>query len=344
MGRYNQGLRLATLAGLFFVASLSTAVAQEAKPPDAPQETDHEKAVAHYNQGEAFFKAGTYDKAVEEYEKAYALVPRAGLLFNIALAHEKSGKRDKAIEAFDRYLLADPNAARKNEALARKESLVRDRDQEAAAKIKVDGHRRRADTLLQQREFIAAIAELRLLHQLSNNAGLLFEIAQAYEGAGEDELAYEEYGRYLETGHRDHGDIALEKRKALDAKLAAKRAAENRQKLKQPSLIGPAVASGVTLALLGVGVGFGLRARSLESELDTALGARNPPLDNGDPRFDDGRSAASTANLFFIGSGVAAGAAAFLWYRFFSQQGEYEDIPTTYVAPTESGFAIGGTF
>ena len=89
-----------------------------------PQATSP-KAKAHYEQGEAYFKAGTFDRSVAEYKAAYALVPRSGLLFNIGLSLEMDGKHAEAVAVYQQYVDADQNGAKVTEARARMEALGR---------------------------------------------------------------------------------------------------------------------------------------------------------------------------------------------------------------------------
>lgn len=77
----------------------------------------------HFDQAEAFFLAGAYDKAAAEYLAAYELVPKPGLLFNVGLCRENLGDATGAIEAYRRYLAADPHGNKSVEARARVAAL-----------------------------------------------------------------------------------------------------------------------------------------------------------------------------------------------------------------------------
>jgi tetratricopeptide (TPR) repeat protein len=112
------------------VLSISaTARAQSAK--------DKETAREHFEQAEIFLKAGVYDKAIEEYQASYTLMPTAHLLlFNIGLAYESWGKRNEARDHYQRYLTADPNGAKATEAKARSIAIDRAIENEKIAEAR----------------------------------------------------------------------------------------------------------------------------------------------------------------------------------------------------------------
>jgi tetratricopeptide (TPR) repeat protein len=84
------------------------------------------KAQKHFEQAEAYMKVDVYDKAIDEYRAAYALVPDAhGFLFNIGLAAEKMGNAALAIESYHAYLDRDPKGMKITEARARVTALER---------------------------------------------------------------------------------------------------------------------------------------------------------------------------------------------------------------------------
>lgn len=91
-----------------------------------------EEALDHFEQAEAYFRAGAFDEAVAEYRAAYALVPEPVLLFDIGLALENHGDAGHAIEYYRRYLADDPGGVKVAEARARLEALS---DRLAAEKI-----------------------------------------------------------------------------------------------------------------------------------------------------------------------------------------------------------------
>ena len=58
-------------------------------------------------QGAELFQAGSYRDAIVRFKEAYALVPVANLLYNIALSYERLGDLDAAISYYEKFIVAD---------------------------------------------------------------------------------------------------------------------------------------------------------------------------------------------------------------------------------------------
>jgi tetratricopeptide (TPR) repeat protein len=122
------------------VAAVAIVACVAAPAAAGPRASDREKALKHFDQAQAFFLAKAYDKAAVEYQAAYDLVPKPGLLFNIGLCRENQGDSTGAIEIYQRYLAADPRGTKSVEARARlaalEEKLASER--EAARRAEVE--------------------------------------------------------------------------------------------------------------------------------------------------------------------------------------------------------------
>ncbi|MFO0615132.1 MAG: hypothetical protein U0414_21250 [Polyangiaceae bacterium] len=87
-------------------------------PYPAPDEdkvesaTDREHARALFREGLQSFEAGSYGDAVRSFEAAYALVPKAKVLRNIAMALLQSGDKEKACATFELYERYTPPTAK----------------------------------------------------------------------------------------------------------------------------------------------------------------------------------------------------------------------------------------
>lgn len=69
-----------------------------------------EKARAHYQRGDIYFKIDKYANALQEFEQAYLAKQDPSFLYNIAQCHRLMGNRVEAIRSYKRYLNDAPNA------------------------------------------------------------------------------------------------------------------------------------------------------------------------------------------------------------------------------------------
>jgi len=70
-----------------------------------------EKARAHFQQGDTYFKLDKYPAALQEFEQAYLAKQDPSFLYNIAQCHRLMGNRVEAIRFYKRYLNDAPSAA-----------------------------------------------------------------------------------------------------------------------------------------------------------------------------------------------------------------------------------------
>lgn len=70
-----------------------------------------EKARAHFQQGDTYFKLEKYANALQEFEQAYLAKQDPSFLYNIAQCHRLMGNRAEAIRFYKRYLNDAPAAA-----------------------------------------------------------------------------------------------------------------------------------------------------------------------------------------------------------------------------------------
>jgi tetratricopeptide (TPR) repeat protein len=70
-----------------------------------------EKARAHFQQGDTYFKLDKYANALQEFEQAYLAKQDPSFLYNIAQCHRLMGNRADAIRFYKRYLADAPAAA-----------------------------------------------------------------------------------------------------------------------------------------------------------------------------------------------------------------------------------------
>ena len=79
--------------------------------PAFAQPSGRVTAAEHFNRGQTAQADGRYRDAITSYEQAYALVPHADTLYNIAVCYEALEEWDQAATYFERYLDGNPGAS-----------------------------------------------------------------------------------------------------------------------------------------------------------------------------------------------------------------------------------------
>jgi tetratricopeptide (TPR) repeat protein len=103
---------------LVAMLSVSTnALAQEAPPADDKEDATS-KAREHMEKGQTHYNLGEFDKAIEEYKKAYDLTKAPGFLFNIAQAQRLKKDYEAALFSYRTYLRQLPEAENRADAEA----------------------------------------------------------------------------------------------------------------------------------------------------------------------------------------------------------------------------------
>lgn len=118
------------------ILALAILVLGAAASAKEPSKADLDEARRHFKAGEAQFRAGDFDRAVEEYQLAYRLVDRPGLLFNIGSAYRRKAEstgavddKKRALDFYQRYVDAEPTGKAVDDA---KSFIATLRDQIAA--------------------------------------------------------------------------------------------------------------------------------------------------------------------------------------------------------------------
>lgn len=100
----------ASLLTLPLALSIVLAPSSSALAQDEPTVQD-EQARTHFQSGRLYFDRAQYDDALREFEAAYELSHRAGLLYNIYLTYERLGRYGEAADRLEQYLRDDPTVA-----------------------------------------------------------------------------------------------------------------------------------------------------------------------------------------------------------------------------------------
>ncbi|MBI5502511.1 MAG: tetratricopeptide repeat protein [Deltaproteobacteria bacterium] len=78
-------------------------------PPPPPPDPRLEAARNLFEEGLRAFEVDEWATALDKFNEAYELSPRAAILYNLAVCHERLGDVASAIGAYQRYLGEDPD-------------------------------------------------------------------------------------------------------------------------------------------------------------------------------------------------------------------------------------------
>jgi len=92
-----------------FAAVMTAAVLLPSLAAAATSEAERE-ARAHFQTGEARFKAGAFDEALAEYQKGYEAKPLPGFLVNIAQCQRRLGDLKSARATYQKFVLVAPDS------------------------------------------------------------------------------------------------------------------------------------------------------------------------------------------------------------------------------------------
>jgi len=146
----------AVLSGLMATTALAPYAAAQAQPPAAPAAQEdaaktetRDKARAHFEAGKTKATANDYAGALAEYQAAYALIPTAQAMYQIARCYDGMGDVPNTLKSYDQFismsqgnqvLAADHDAAKARVAALRAEPVnVAFSSEPAAAQIEIDG-------------------------------------------------------------------------------------------------------------------------------------------------------------------------------------------------------------
>lgn len=215
------------------------------------------RARAHAKQGDAYFDAKEYERAIAEYQAAFDLDGKPSRIFNIAVCHDYAGHRAKAIETYQRYVALEPEGRAADSARAAIAKLTHDQeveDQRRREAEEAEARRRaeEADTQKQEQDRLAAEGHVKQAQAYADAGSYeqagdeyvaaygtqpdpahLWAAAEAYRqaGGGAKEVAVELYRRYLAAAPGgEHADLArrqiaiLTRPANVDARRAAAQA------------------------------------------------------------------------------------------------------------------------
>jgi len=283
-------------AALVVALALVAPVTSVVAQPAPMSEAGKKKIAKSYvDAGLAAQDAGDYPTALEMYGKAYALIPHPIMLFNQGQAHRLAGHRDQAIAVYRQFLATSPKGSEAATAAKWLSTLESEAATETAA----------ADAARVQ----AAQA------------------AQAKDDARRAEAA-------RQAAERAAAASPLVVDDPRTAPTEPTRIAVTRDRGKPLRLAG-LVAGGVGVASLGVGLVFGLKARSISDDLSQ----HNAPYDPS--MVDDGEAANRNLIIAVAAGGVLVAGGATL---YFLGRARGHESTTVSLAPRGGGamVVVGG--
>jgi tetratricopeptide (TPR) repeat protein len=242
------------------------------------------EAEVHYDQGKAYYKAGAFDLAIQEFLQGYKLDPRPGVLFNIARGYEELKDRNKAIEFYKKYIDQGAAAAAATEARARMvvlERQIKDEDE----KKKAEEAERERQRQLALNPPPAAPAMPAPVETTAPAATSTLPAAPAPAASGPEGAV-----------------VATTPEPATSPETA--------KKLKVAGL----VTGGAGVVLAGVGTFFAIRAGSLKSEIQNEVNSTGSYTAALASKNSDMESAQTMAVIGLAAGGVAIAGGAVLYY------------------------------
>jgi tetratricopeptide (TPR) repeat protein len=291
------------LAGFLFAFAAPAAAADGKKA----------EAEVHYEQGKAYYKAGAFDLAIQEFLAGYKLDPRPGVLFNIARGYEELKDKPHAIEYYKKYVDQGAGAAASTEARARMVVLER--------QIKEDEERKKAEEAERERQ-----------RQQALNPPPAMPAPEETKAPAAPPAA---------PAPTASGSTGPEGAVAVSATPAA--SPETARTLK----IAGIAAGGAGVVLAGVGGFFAWRASSLKSDINADI-AKNQYTKDDLAKDGDMKTANTLAVISFIAGGAALAGGAVLYYLGWSQTPQSSGGATAMLSPgvtaNSAGLLLTGRF
>lgn len=301
--------RQRSLVGLLILAVTLTlaAPAVAADPKKAEAET-------HYDQGKAYYKAGAFDLAIQEFLAGYKLDPRPGVLFNIARGYEELKDKPKAIEYYKKYVDLGAAAAAATEARARMVVLER--------QIKEDEERKKAEEAERERQRQAA---------LNPPPAMPAPVETKAPGAA------------VPAAPPPAAPASAAPEGAVSVQAAPAASPETARTLK----IAGMATGGAGVVLVGVGAYFALHASSLKSDINGEIGRTMVWTPELTKKNSDMESAQTLALVGFVAGGAALVGGGVLYYLGWSKtphDGGAQAMLTPSVGPGGGSLLLTGRF
>lgn len=159
-------------------------------PAGADTKTD---ARRYFQRGMNLIETGQFEAGIAQLKRAYAIRPHRNVLFNIARAYASMGALTKAINAFEEYLETQPPDAEQVQA-----TLLELRIRRRLRRWVNEGMR-----AVREGRYVEGVGLLKRAYAQRPHANIMYNIARAYEQAGDYRQAILSYRRYLRANPKD---------------------------------------------------------------------------------------------------------------------------------------------
>jgi hypothetical protein len=275
------------------------------------------EAKKHFLRGEALYKQGQYEGAIQEFQAAYATRPHPVVLYNLGQCYEKLGDAANALKSYQDYLRQMPDAPDHTRVETVIANLTKRLKETAVQPLNIDSVPSGASVVVDNEP----VGKTPLKLQVKGSTHHLAFILPGYDTLEQDVETSWERPLDLTVSLQEHAVGAapnLSSGVSLGPAVpqggnatppGASGVSVSAQPASGPHRVWTWVAGGVGVAAITAGVIEGLSERSTQSQLGPLrTGAANQSIVNS------AQSKATVANVLYGVGGVAVAAATVLFF------------------------------
>lgn len=313
-----------------------------------PDESKKEEAKRHFELGKTYYKQSEYNKAVDEFQKAYSLYAHSVILYNIAQAYEKEGNIPMALRFFREYLRAEPNAEDKHTILTSIRNLEKKLQTRGIQQVGVYSTPSGAEVAINGKvvgktPFTIELKPGKYTVSLTKKGFLPIDKEFVVSPDRSIELDFSLNEMSVESpqpvylsppAQEGKQEIKKEERGPVVKEEVAK---EERGEEKGSGRLWTYIAGGAGGLMIGSGVVFGIMANSAESDLKSTKNISRTEKEVQD-LADSAQNYAMIANILY-GAGAVAITSATLLFFFSGERGSVQGkMHACGVTPLENGY------
>jgi len=311
-----------------------------------PEESQKEEAKKHFELGKAYYKQSEYNKAIEEFQKAYSLYAHSVILYNIAQAYEKEGNIPMALRFFREYLRASPNADDKNIILISIQNLEKKLQEKGIQQVGIYSTPSEADVAINGK----VMGKTPFAIELKPGKYTLSLTKKGYMPIDKEFVVSPDKSLELDFSLNEM-NIEQPKPPVVTAEKVEKKEPivkkpepevikkEEINKVSEPSQkrFWTYIMGGTGGLLIGTGAVFGILANSNESDLKSESN-KNRTQEEVQKIADNAQNYATMANIFY-GAGAACLVSATVLF-FVEGKSTTTAKPSTILVPIQDGFLL----